>query len=50
LVVVVKYCLPVIQTVDSFSSESNFISVTPGGIQRHNGRGMQVVRTYWPTG
>jgi hypothetical protein len=36
--------------VDSFSSDANFISVTPGCIQRRNGRGVQVVRTYWPNG
>jgi len=36
--------------MDSFSSDANFISVTPGGIQRHNGSGVQVVSTYWPTG
>jgi len=36
--------------VDSFSSDANFISVTPGGIQRHNVSCVQVVRTSWPTG
>jgi hypothetical protein len=37
-------------TVDFFSSDTNFISMTPGGIQRHNRSRGQVVGLYWPTG